>query len=279
MKIPHDYHTHTRFSEDGKDTLESMCRRALELGIPEIGFSEHWDVGPYEENPYFFQSEPWYAEIVRLRDLYAGQLKIRAGIEIAEPHLYAKEAAEMLSRFPFDYVIGSVHWVGPNFMFNPKYFQQHTADEVYSSYFDELERMVTVSDIDIVAHLDIPARTGIPLIGYNPFRYEEQVRRILEIVIRRRLALDINTAGFRKPANNLMPDPIILKWYAEMGGEQVTLGSDAHQIDQVGLHLDKALDAVCAAGLNHITQLENRQARLISIAKAGKHPSWGRYLP
>lgn len=266
MKIPHDYHTHTRFSEDGKDSLESMCNRAVKNGIPEIGFSEHWDVGPYEQKPRFFQPEPWYTEIERLRGQFAGQLTIRAGIEIAEPHLYAKEAAEILSRFPFDYVIGSVHWVGPNFVFDTQHIQQHTADEIYSSYFAELERMVIISDIDIVAHLDIPTRTAIPLLGYDPSRYEEQIRRVLEIVIRRGLALDINTAGFRKPANNLMPDPLILKWYAEMGGERVTLGSDAHEKRQVGMYLDKALDAVRAAGLIHVTQFEGRQARPIQVA-------------
>lgn len=265
MQIPHDYHTHTRFSEDGDDTLETMCRRAMELGIPEIGFSEHWDVGPYEKNPYFFKPETWYAEIERLRGMFSGQLQIRAGIEIAEPHLYRKETAEVLRRLPFDYVIGSVHWVGPNFMFDAEYFQQQPADEIYSSYFSEVERMVTISNIDIVAHLDIPARTAIPILGYEPSRYEKQVRTILEIIIRRGLALDINTAGLRKPSKNLMPDPLILKWYVEMGGGRVTLGSDAHRQKEIGQYLDQAMDAIRAAGLSHVTQYESRQPRLIPI--------------
>jgi histidinol-phosphatase (PHP family) len=267
MQIPHDYHTHSRFSEDGDDSLESMCRQAIQLGIPEIGFSEHWDVGPYEEHPRFFQPEPWYAELERLRELFAGQLTIRAAIEIAEPHLYAREAAEILARIPFDYVLGSVHWVGPHFMFDPKYIQSQSADELYTSYFTELECMLTNTemDIDIVSHLDIPARNAIPFVGYDPLRYEDQVRRILELVIRRGFALDINTAGLRKAAQNLMPDPLILKWYTEMGGERVTLGSDAHQADQVGLHLDAAIQAIRAAGITRVTQFEQRQAHLIPL--------------
>jgi histidinol-phosphatase (PHP family) len=265
MKIPHDYHTHTRFSEDGDDSPESMCRRAIELGLPELGFSEHWDVGPYEEHPRFFQPEPWYAEIERLRNLFAGQLTIRAGVEVAEPHLYAKEAAEALTRAPFDFVIGSVHWVGPHFMFDSDYFSQHTADEVYGSYFAELERMVSSADIDVVAHLDIPARTAIPILGYDPTRYKDQLRNILDIVIRRGLALDINAAGLRKPGQNLMPDPLILKWYSEMGGDRLTLGSDAHRAQEIGLHLDAALAAVRLAGLTHVTQFERRHSRRILI--------------
>jgi histidinol-phosphatase (PHP family) len=112
--IPLDYHLHSFFSEDGVSSPESMCQRAIQLGIHEIGFSEHWDVGPYEKNPYFFQPGSWYAELERLRILFSGKLTIRAGIEIAEPHLYQKPAREILTSIPFDYVLGAVHFVGPD---------------------------------------------------------------------------------------------------------------------------------------------------------------------
>jgi histidinol-phosphatase (PHP family) len=265
MKILLDYHMHSRFSEDADDTLEAMCRRAIELGIPEIGFSEHWDVGPYETNPRFFQPELWYTEFERLRSMFTGQLIIRAGIEIAEPHLYPQEAVEVLGRAPFDYVIGSVHFVGKNFMFNGEYFQAHTADEVYSSYFAEMDRMVRTAEIDIVAHFDIPARTGKPIFGYEPVRYEEKIRSALETCIERGLALDVNVSGLRKPAQIIMPDPLILKWYAEMGGQRVTLGSDAHRLPEVGLFLEKAIQAIQLVGITHVTQFVKRRARLVSL--------------
>jgi histidinol-phosphatase (PHP family) len=263
--IPHDYHMHSTFSEDGASSLEEMCRQAIKLDLPEIGFTEHWDVGPYEKNPRFFQPEAWYAELERLRAFFTGELTIRAGIEIAEPHLYPQPAGEVLKCAPFDYVLGSVHFVGPNFMFDEAYFHTHTADEVYRAYFTEIERLLQTSDFDILAHLDIPARTGKPIFGYDPTRYEEQIRRILRTVIDRNLALDVNAAGLRKAAQNLMPDPLILKWYAAMGGERVTLGSDAHNSSQVGLHLDAAQDAIRAAGISHVTQFEHRHARLIPL--------------
>lgn len=263
--IPLDYHMHTRFSEDGDDTLEAMCRRAVELGIPEIGFSEHWDVGPYEKNPRFFQPEPWYAELMRLRSLFADQLILRAGIEISEPHLYPDETAEIVSRLPFDYILGSVHYVGEHLMFDEGYFRQHTADEVYSTYFAELDRMVRTAEIDIIAHFDLPARTAKPIFGYEPTRYETAIRAILAAMIERGLALDVNVSGLRKPAQNLMPDPLILRWYAEMGGERITFGSDAHSVDHLGLNLDRALLAVREAELKSVSQFEQRRARLIPL--------------
>ncbi|MDP2995569.1 MAG: histidinol-phosphatase [Anaerolineales bacterium] len=263
--IPLDYHMHSSFSEDGASSPEKMCRQAIKLGLPEIGFTEHWDVGPFEKNPRFFQPEPWYAELERLRDLFAGKLTIRAGIEVAEPHLYPQPAAEVLTRTPFDYVLGSVHFVGPHFMFDEAYFRAHTADEVYLAYFAEVETLLQTADLDILAHLDLPVRTAKPIFGYDPTRYKDQIHRILHMVIDRNLALDVNTAGLRKAAQNLMPDPLILKWYAEMGGERITLGSDAHAASQVGLHLDAALEAVRAVGISNDTQFERRQAHLISL--------------
>jgi histidinol-phosphatase (PHP family) len=263
--IPLDYHMHSTFSSDGDSSPEAMCRRAIELGLTEIGLSEHWDVGPYEETPRFLRPEAWWDELDRLRGLFASQLTIRAGIEIAEPHLYTDETAEILSRLPFDYVLGSVHFVGPHFMFDEDYFRQHTADEVYSAYFAELDRMVRSADIDIIAHFDLPARTAKPILGYAPTRYEDAIRTILGIVIERGLALDVNVSGLRKPAQNLMPDPLILRWYAEMGGKRITFGSDAHSVDHLGLNLDLALLAVQEAGLAFVTQFEQRQARLVPL--------------
>jgi histidinol-phosphatase (PHP family) len=262
---PIDYHMHSRFSEDGRDSPEAMCRRAIELGIPEIGFSEHWDVGPYEQHPRYFQPQAWFEELTRLRSLFAGQLTVRLGIEASEPHLYPDETAQMLARLPFDYVIGSVHFVGPDFMFDEAYFRSHTADQVYPRYFAELEKLVERADLDVVAHFDIPVRTAKPILGYEPARYEGRIRGILEKVIARGLALDVNTAGLRKPARNLMPDPRILQWYAEMGGQRVTLGSDAHMVDQVGLNLEKAVQALQAAGIRQVTRYQRRLAELLPL--------------
>lgn len=254
---------HSTFSEDGASPPEEMCRQAVALGIPEIGFSEHWDVGPHEANPRFFNPQAWYEELERLRLLFAGQLVIRAGIEIAEPHLYPHETAAILKRLPFDYVLGSVHFVGHHFMFDEAYYRSHQADEVYQAYFSEVEAMLQVADLDILSHLDIPARTGKPIFGYQPARYEAQIRRILQLVIDRKLALDINAAGLRKTARNLMPDPCILAWYAEMGGKHLTLGSDAHQANQVGLHLGTVLQAVRQAGFTRWTRFSLRQAEQV----------------
>ena len=265
--IPFDYHIHTSFSPDSSTDPEEFCSRAVELGIPEIGFSEHWDVNPYEDKSvtHFLKPAAWWQEITRLRGLFAGQLVVRAGIEVGEPHLYGPATASMLSTLPFDYVFGSVHFVDEHMMFDEDYFRQHTADEVYLSYFAELEKMVRDSDLDIVAHFDIPVRTARPILGYEISRYEQPIRRVLKLVIERDLALDVNVSGLRKPAGNLMPDPLILRWYHDMGGKYLTLGSDAHRLDQLGLNLDQAVQAIRLAGFTHLTRYDQRQRSQVPL--------------
>lgn len=265
MTIPLDYHIHSYFSSDSSAIPEEICRRAIELNIREIGFSEHWDVSPYVETPRFLRPDAWWGELERLRSLFAGQLIIRAGIEIAEPHRYPDETSKIISWLPFDYIMGSVHYVGEHLMRDRSYLSQHTADEIYSAYFIEMKRMVSKSDIDIIAHFDFPARSAKPILGYDPARYEDAIRKILGIVIERGLALEVNVAGLRKPAQNLMPDPLILGWYHEMGGDRITFGSDAHSVNLLGLNFDLALLAVREAGLASVTQFEHRQAQLISL--------------
>jgi histidinol-phosphatase (PHP family) len=126
-------------------------------------------------------------------------------------------------------------------------------------------KMLEIADMDILAHLDVPVRTGKLIVGYEPVRYEDQIRSILSKVIERNLALDVNTAGLRKAAQVLMPDPIILKWYAEMGGLHLTLGSDAHSTNQVGLQLEKAMQVIHDSGFSYITHYQLRKAHFESI--------------
>ena len=258
-----DYHMHSCFSEDADDSLEAIAAATLKSAYPKSasGALGCWSI---QTQPRFLAPNPgmpkWNACATFRRA--TGH---PCGVESDEPHILARKPWKYFAGLHSKYVIGSVHFVGENFMFNEKYYQMHTADEVYSSYFAELERMVRTAEIDIVAHFDIPSRTGIPIFGYNPDHYEKIIRSVLKTCIERGLALDVNVSGLRKPAHNLMPDPLIMKWYVEMGGKHMTLGSDAHRIPEVGLQLEKGLETVRAVGINRIMQFKQSQAELIPL--------------
>jgi histidinol-phosphatase (PHP family) len=257
---------HTYFSCDSQAAMPEMCRAAIAVGLPEIGFTEHFDLHPGEQCPNFFKPEPWWAELEKCRAAFAGQLIIRAGIELGEPHLYHAETQALLTRYPFDYALGSLHWVGPHSMFDRQYFESLAADHAYRAFFTELERMTRVGGFDVLSHLDVPVRTAFAVYGgYDPRPYEDMIRPILKNCIDHGIALDLNTAALRRRANILTPGLEILRWYVALGGERVTLGSDAHKPTQVGAHLDVALDIARAAGLNYVTHFEQRRARLVKI--------------
>lgn len=263
--IPQDYHLHTEYSPDSKAPMEVMCLSALEKNIPEIGFSEHYDLHPDEWPRDWFKPNPWFAELRRCREVYGDQLTIRAGIEVGEPHRFQAETQALLDRYSFDYVLGSLHWVGRKNIFDKAYFQR-PADEAFGEFFVELEKMTRTGGFDILSHFDVPVRTGFGVYGsYDPRRYEALIRPVLKNCIERGVALDVNTSAMRGRAKVLNPGVDILRWYAEMGGERVTLGSDAHHPDHVGSHLDEALAAIRAAGLTHLTFFERRRPRLTPL--------------
>jgi histidinol-phosphatase (PHP family) len=263
--IPFDYHIHSNYSADAHASMEDICRRAVEVGVPEIGFTEHYDLHPDEKPRDWLRLEPWLAELDRCRTKFSGQLQIRAGIEIGEPHLFKAEVESMLARAPFDYAIGSLHWVGRIATFNVAFFQR-PAEEAFRLYYEELERMTRSGGFDVLGHLDFPVRTAFGVYhGYDPRSYETLIRPVLQNCIERGIALDVNTSAMRKQARVLLPGLEILRWYAEMGGERVTLGSDAHRPEHVAAYLDMALEAIKAAGLRYLTRFERRQPRFIPL--------------
>ena len=263
--IPHDYHIHSTFSADAHASIEEMCHCALALRIPEVGFAEHYDLHPDETPRDFLQVEAYFAEIGRCRSEFANRLIIRAGIEIGEPHLFPSETRSVLTRSPFDYAIGSLHWVGRNALFRHEFFRQ-PADVAFRLYYEELERMSRAGGFDVLGHLDFPVRIAFDVYGgYDPRPYEQWIRPVLRNCIENGIALDVNTSALRRTARVLMPGPEILRWYSEMGGERVTIGSDAHRPDQVGSHLEMALEAIKDAGIRSITQFERRRPRLIPL--------------
>lgn len=263
--IPHDYHLHTVFSPDSQAPMELMCHSAVAQGVPEIGFTEHHDLHPDEWPRDWFKPKPWFAELARCRERFAGQLIIRAGVEIGEPHLFAAEARALLAAHPFDYALGSLHRVGRLSIFDQAYFERPAA-EAYGEFFLELEVMTRAGGFDILSHFDVPTRVGATLYGgYDPRPYEGLIRPVLANCIAHGIALDINTSGLRRRVPVLNPGLEILRWYAAMGGRRVTLGSDAHRPDHLGQGLDQALAALRAVGLTHLTFFEKRQARLVPL--------------
>jgi len=263
--IPLDYHIHSRFSCDCDESMEAMARAAVAEGVRQIGFSDHFDPIPLDYCHNYLKPDEWWQALGSCRELFADTLTIQAGVEIGEPHRFQEDTDELLGQYDWDYVLGSLHWVGEQVVFDDPYFE-HTPDEAYSFYFREMQKMVAEGDFDILAHMDVVKRYGFDKYGgFDPALYEGEIRAVLKTLAERGLSLEINTSTLRRPVGETSPGSTILGWFKQEGGRHVTLGSDAHHTEHVGFGLHHALDNVQEAGFTQLTGYEQRVPYLFDI--------------
>lgn len=232
--------------------MVEMCRAAIAADIREIGFTEHLDLHPNDPDRDFFRPEEWWRELRSCRKEFQGTLTIRAGIELSEPHQHSEIIQRLLSRYPWDFTLGSLHWVGDGMIFDHNYFDLPEQD-AYGRYFAELERMVSVGNFDILAHMDMVKRYGFEHYGeFDPTEYESQIRSILRTIAGKDIALEINTAPLRRLIKETSPSKQILRWFHEEGGKWITLGSDAHNASDVGYGLTQVMRDLRTIGFESI---------------------------
>ncbi|HET9017421.1 MAG TPA: histidinol-phosphatase HisJ family protein [Thermomicrobiaceae bacterium] len=264
--IPHDYHLHTHFSVDSEMTLDELCETAIALGIGEICPTEHADFVPEDDGCGYYDPDGYFGALLRRRERYDGRLTIRAGVEIGEAHRFPECVQPLTSRYPYDFVIGSLHWVGSESVMTPQYFAGKTPEQAYGPYFDELLALVRDGDLDVVGHLDVPKRYAPDEPGgFDAARHEEQIRTVLRACVDRGIGIEINTGTARRPVGVPSPGIEVLRWYRELGGEILTVGSDGHRPQHVGYRLDHALALARAAGFSHLATFEARRPRFVPI--------------
>ena len=246
-----DYHVHSTCSGDGKATIDEMCARAVELGITEIAFTEHIVYNPADICYGTFDLDLYGSQIDAARRKFSG-LRILTGIEFCDPHVYPGELEECRG-WGMDLILGSVHWVG-DAMISIDSFAGLDVMETYHRYFDELLKAVETGGFDILAHFDLVKRFGARYVGpfsLDPFK--EQVGAILEVMIDRKIALELNTSGIRQPCAEMFPGREILELYRDLGGKLVAIGSDSHRTEQLGCGMEEGLSLLQSLGFSPLT--------------------------
>jgi histidinol-phosphatase (PHP family) len=260
-----DYHMHTPLCKHAVGEPEEYARRAVERGVEEIGFSDHGPMPP-EYDPDFRMREaeyPAYVDMVsRCRKAFPN-LSIRLGLE-ADFHPGTEGyVRDVIARYPFDYVIGSVHYLGDWGFDNPENvhrFEGRDLHALYAQYYELVARLARTGLYDIVGHPDV-----IKKFGHRPQRdYEALERGALEAVAAAGMALDVNTSGLRRPAKEIYPSPRILRAACRMG-IGITFGSDAHEPRLVGEAFDQAVALAKEAGYTHFRRYVQRRFELVPL--------------
>lgn len=260
-RLPQDYHLHTNASCDSLATMAEMCRSALEMGVAEIAFTEHFDCKPEDICYGYYRPNTYFETLEAARREFEPQgLTIRAGVELSEHHLYADIQRPVLEAWPYDLALGSLHWVGDNNIFDDAYFRAHSPQETAEAYFTELARLAQFGGFEVLAHPDVLKRSAFDV--YRRFEiepYEDLVRRVWQACIDNGIGIEINTSALRMNVQEVHPAPAALRWYREMGGELLTIGSDGHRPTNVGYELATALDLARAAGFTRLASYEQRK--------------------
>jgi histidinol-phosphatase (PHP family) len=264
-----DYHLHTPRCGHAQGRPGSYVERARQLGLAEVGFADHLPL-LHLRDPHLsmgLEELPLYLEEVQeLRELYP-DIPIRLGIEADYVPGELERLRELLSGRPFDYVYGSVHYLDGWGFDDPRYIDGYRGRDLrrlYLRYFEVLGDAAECGLFDILAHPDLIKKFGFRPPGDLSELYEDCLLRVAASG----LAVEVNTAGLRKPAQEIYPHPDFLRRCRELD-IPVTLGSDAHAPEEVGRDFEPAALMLEEAGYEEIAVFEGRRRRMVPLLAAG----------
>lgn len=270
MMIMIDYHTHHDRCGHAVGKLSEYIESAIAQGMEEIGLSDHMPLLHVDPAAYYpemampMDELPRYVEeCLLLKERYKGQIRVKVGLEGDFIEGYEEPVRRIVEAYPWDYVIGSVHFLGT---WDVTDFRQvHNWDgkkaiDVYERYYDAIAKAAATGMYDYIGHID-----AIKRFGYRP---EEDVSpledRALEAVAKAGLAIELNAAGIHAPAKEMYPSSRMLAKAREQN-IPVTFGSDAHHPDKIGQKRTVAEDLLKKAGYTQLATFEGRRRALISF--------------
>ena len=253
-----DYHMHSKVSFDGKSGAAEMVRTAVEKGLKEICFTDHIDheVG-VEREIMVFDTEVYNAAYDHLE---VPGLKIRRGMEFGLKPYNRQELEQDLQRRHFDFVLGSVHFIDEMDVYLEPYWNGKTVEAAYREFLEETLKCVQAHDnFDVLGHLTFISKCRAnptkELLRYGDHR--EIVDEILRELVRKGKGMEMNTSGVDR-CGGFLPTADFFCRFKELGGEIVTVGSDAHDAGRVGQYAREACE-ILAGIFGHVCTFEDRK--------------------
>ena len=257
MKLVSDYHSHPqghRVQPYCQSLLQPWVDSARARGLTDIAFTDH---DRYHQGIDF-------DELEKLRAANP-DVKIRAGIELDNDPVRSSAGRQWIEKHwdRLDFVLGSVHFLErPDQMFDSvpvgaEQFAGRDIDEIYADYFRRIREIAGSGLIDCVAHLDL-----IKIHGHRPHsRIEDLVGETLDFIAARGLVIELSTAGWRKPVNELYPSEEIIQ-LALAKGIAFTTASDAHSHAQLGENYDRLAEKMAQLGIKQVCVFEKHRAQV-----------------
>jgi len=252
-----DYHIHTKASPDATGEILDYVKEARKKGLDEIGFSEHIILHYEEDYPYRSpEAMKSYVEEF-LRAKRESEVSIKLGAEIDFFPADIEKIAEFLDGYPFDYVIGSVHYLGRWSIDSPRQVYEYSKRDilqVYEEYFGAVRKLCRSKLFDILGHADL-----IKIFGFRPnCNFDHVLGETAKALAASDMCVEINTSGLIRPCKEMYPSLQFLT-RLKQEGVPITFGSDAHKPNDVGRCFDQATELAKEVGYKQACTFEARK--------------------
>lgn len=259
-----DFHLHTEFSSDSETPVRKQIEQAISLGMKEMCITDHHDYDASAHGmTYILDTVSYLSVLKQLQEEYRDRIRINIGVELGLQRHIKEYLYQYTSDFSFDFIIGSNHFVDGLDPYYPEFFEGKPAHQVYARYFEVTrKRLEQIDCFDSLGHLDFAARYGPE---YNWRDHQDQIDAILKILIQRGHALECNTSGCKYGPGEPNPNFEILRRYRELGGELLTIGSDAHMPEFVGYRFGEIGEMLKTCGFRYYNVYRGRKAEFIAL--------------
>lgn len=269
-----DYHTHHERCGHAVGRLEEYVQRGIELGLQQIGLSDHMPlihVDPKEYLPEMampMDELPRYVEeCLQLKEKYKEQIDVRMGLEGDYIEGWEEQIERIVSAYPWDYVIGSVHFLGTWDVTDFRQVEQWKGQDVlavYERYYQAVRQAAETGFYDITGHMDVIKRFGHEPDSSMDAEVRELENSALEAIKQAKIAMELNASGLSKPCKEMFPSRRILEQALKLG-IPVTLGSDAHDPMKLAENLAEARGLLNEVGFREIATFEGRDRTMVPL--------------
>jgi len=267
MTIKTDNHTHPFEHAESKDGMRSFIMDAQKRGFEELTFTEHCPLLPGKSKTAFDKYVALALELIEEISLP----RVKLGIELDyHPQLVA-DAAHLIQKYPFDYVLGTIHVHSDLYKEN---IRGKSYDEAIEFALEMTFQAVETGLFDAIAHLDFVRwlndknRFGIWSGNYVPLKHKDAFRKVFTVMEKRGVAIEVNSSGLTKSFSSILPCPEVLVWARDFELMYV-FGSDAHEADQVGAGYEEILSALDRNQKERLVTFRDRKAVFLNSIEGG----------
>ena len=277
-----DCHTHTQFSFDSDAPIHDCIMRAERLGLKAFAITDHCECNwwypreHYGEEPqsedfdFALDYEDSVSEVDFIKGSYSGRTELICGIEMGQGHHAPEAAANIAADKRLDFIIGSLHQIRGEWDFYYIDYSKYSEGDIYDlleRYFREIYEMCTKVDFDVLAHLTYCLRYMKQRNGIEPdiSRFDDIIAESFRSLAQNGRGIEINTSGLRQGFGDCFPSLKYVKMFRDMGGEILSIGSDAHNAADIGANISEGLETARAAGFRRVAYFKERRPIFIDI--------------